>query len=168
VAEALNGRALGTLLLDLLTPAEDVEDQRTRTLRFDVPLLAGRLERAVQVVANEEATRGLPVGLFGASTGAAAALIAAARRQDQVGAVVCRGGRPDLAGEALEQVKAPTLLIVGGRDEAVVSLNEQAMTRMKCEKRLELVPEATHLFSEPGALERVADLAADWFSKKLS
>ena len=104
----------------------------------------------------------------GRGPGAAAALIAAARRQDQVGAVVSRGGRPDLAGEALEQVKAPTLLIVGGRDEAVVSLNEQAMTRMKCEKRLDVVPGATHLFSEPGALERVADLAADWFSKKLS
>ncbi|HET6427911.1 MAG TPA: dienelactone hydrolase family protein [Phycisphaerae bacterium] len=168
VAGHLNGRGLATLLLDLLTEREDAEDQYTRAWRFDIPLLARRLELAVESVTSAPATRDLPVGLFGSSTGAAAALIAAADQPGSVRAVVSRGGRPDLAAEALGEVRCPTLLIVGGNDEGVIELNRQAMERMGCEKRLEIVPDATHLFEEPGALEAVADLAAEWFRQKLS
>jgi dienelactone hydrolase len=167
VAGRLNERGLATLLLDLLTPEEDLEDRQTRAHRFDVSLLAGRLGCAVTAAASQPATQKLPIGLFGASTGAAAALVAAAQRPDDVRTVVSRGGRPDLAGEALQDVRSATLLIVGARDVAVVDMNRRAMERLRCEKRLKIVPDATHLFEEPGALEAVADLAADWFARRL-
>jgi len=167
VAEQLNARGLATLLLDLLTGEEDAQNQRTRELRFNIALLAERLEYAVQAAGDQPATHGLPIGLFGASTGAAAALIAAAHRPDEVRAVVSRGGRGDLAGDALADVRAPTLLIVGGRDEPVIGMNRQAMARMACETRLEIVAGASHLFEEPGALDEVARLAGDWFLEKL-
>jgi putative phosphoribosyl transferase len=163
VAEQLQEGGLGTLLLDLLTSQEEVIVSRTRRLRFDIGLLAERLVGAIDWLAQQPATRGLPVGLFGASTGAAAALVAAAVRPDPVGAVVSRGGRPDLAGDALPLVRAPTLLIVGGRDEQVLELNRQAMARMRAPAKLEIIPGATHLFEEPGALEQAARLARDWF-----
>jgi putative phosphoribosyl transferase len=158
---------MGTLLVDLLTAEEERAEAHTRHLRFDIGLLAGRLAEAVTWLQDDAATRGLPVGLFGASTGGGAALVAAARRPDAVGAVVSRGGRPDLAGDALSHVRAPTLLIVGGRDEPVMGLNQQAYAALACEKRLEIVPGATHLFEEPGALERVAGVAAAWFGRYL-
>jgi putative phosphoribosyl transferase len=163
VAEVLNEVRLGTLLLDLLTADEEAIDERTAHLRFDIPLLAHRLVGAVDWLSSRAETRGLPVGCFGASTGAAAALIAAAERPNAVGAVVSRGGRPDLAGDALERVRAPTLLIVGSLDTTVLELNRQAMRRMRAETALEIVPGASHLFPEPGALEQVALLARDWF-----
>jgi putative phosphoribosyl transferase len=168
VAARLNDAGLGTLLLDLLTPDEEAVDLRTRELRFDIGLLARRLVGAVDWLAREPATAELPVGCFGASTGAAAALIAAAQRPAEVRAVVSRGGRPDLAGDALPRVRAPTLLIVGGADPVVVRLNREAAERMRAEVRLEIVDGATHLFEEPGALERVADLAAAWFAQHLA
>jgi dienelactone hydrolase len=168
VAGALNDAGLGTLLLDLLTPAEEEEDLRTRRLRFDVALLGERVVATIDWLATQEPLANLPVGLFGASTGAAAALIAAAERPERIGAVVSRGGRPDLAGDALERVCAPTLLIVGDRDLAVIAMNQEAMARMRGARvELELVPGASHLFEEPGALERVAELAADWFQRHL-
>jgi putative phosphoribosyl transferase len=167
VADVLNGAGLATLLVDLLTPEEEQVDLRTRALRFDIGLLARRLVEIVDWLAENPATAEMSVGLFGASTGGAAALVAAAQRPDSVGAVVSRGGRPDLAGPALAHVLAPTLLIVGGRDEMVLELNRQAYEQLRCEKRLEVVPGATHLFEEPGALDRVAELAAEWFSKYL-
>ncbi len=167
VAERLNDRGLATMLMDLLTQEEEIEDQRTRALRFDIGLLAGRVEHAVEAMASQRGRRDLPIGLFGASTGAAAALIAATRRPDLVRAVVSRGGRPDLAEASLGDVRCPTLLIVGGKDELVIDLNRQAMDALSCESRLELVPGATHLFEEPGALEAVADMAADWFRETL-
>jgi putative phosphoribosyl transferase len=163
VAERLNQAGLGTLLLDLLTVEEERLDLRTRELRFDIPLLAQRLGAALDWLGEQQATAHLRIGCFGASTGAAAALFAAAERGDRVGAVVSRGGRPDLAGERLAFVTAPTLLIVGGADPVVLELNRRAQAAMRCETRLEIVPGATHLFEEPGALERVADLASDWF-----
>jgi dienelactone hydrolase len=163
VAEALREGALATLLLDLLTPEEEAVDARTRQLRFDIALLADRLVGTIDWLAQQPAARGLPVGLFGASTGGGAALVAAAERPDAVGAVVSRGGRPDLAGDALPLVQAPSLLIVGGDDEAVIGLNRRAMARMSAPVTLEIVPGATHLFEEPGALEQVARLARDWF-----
>jgi len=170
VAEVLRRGGLATLLVDLLTAAEEAVDLRTRELRFDIELLAERLVAAMDWMAGQPATHGLPVGLFGASTGGGAALVAAARRPDRVVAVVSRGGRPDLAGDSLAYVRAPTLLIVGGRDESVVELNQAAMRRLRSaavppEVRLELVPGATHLFEEPGALEQVAALARDWFAR---
>jgi pimeloyl-ACP methyl ester carboxylesterase len=167
VAKQLRNVGFATLLFDLLTPAEEEVDERTRALRFDIPLLADRLVGAVWWLDTEPATRGLPVGLFGASTGAAAALVAAARLADRVGAVVSRGGRPDLAGDALPNVRAPTLLIVGGRDEVVIDLNERAASHMVAPVQLVIIPGATHLFEEPGALEEVARLAAAWFTKYL-
>lgn len=167
VAEALQGGGLGTLLMDLLTASEDAIDARTAELRFDISLLADRLVGAIEWLREEDTTRRLAVGLFGASTGGGAALVAAARVPDRVGAVVSRGGRPDLARAALPKVKAPTLLIVGGNDEDVIDLNQQAMSRMKAPVKLEIVPGATHLFEEPGALEQVALLARDWFTRNL-
>jgi putative phosphoribosyl transferase len=167
VAAALNEAGLATLLFDLLTPDEDRIDRQTRALRFDIDLLANRLTGAVDWVGSQASLRALRIGLFGASTGAAAALIAAAHRPDAVGAVVSRGGRPDLAGEALARVRAPTLLIVGGKDTTVVSLNRTAGERLIAENRLAIIPGATHLFEESGALEEVARLACDWFTQHL-
>ena len=167
VAEVLAGGGLATLLADLLTPEEERTDLRTRELRFDIDLLARRVVGIVDWLSDGPRTAGLPVGLFGASTGAGAALVAAARRPAAVRAVVSRGGRPDLAGPALAEMAAPTLLVVGGDDTAVIGLNRQAMGRLACEKRLEIVPGATHLFEEPGALEQVAELAREWFTTHL-
>ena len=167
VAAALQRVGLATLLLDLLTEQEEQIDLRTRELRFDIGLLAERVATAVDWSHQDERTAGLPVGLFGASTGAAAALVAAARRPEKVAAVVSRGGRPDLADAALPDVQAPTLLIVGGADRPVIGMNESAMQRMSADVRLEIVPGATHLFEEPGALEQVADLAADHVGRTL-
>jgi dienelactone hydrolase len=167
VARAIRETGCGTLLFDLLTAQEEAVDLRTRQLRFDIDLLAGRLAEATEWARRERDARHLPIGYFGASTGGAAALIAAAELADAVAAIVLRGGRPDLAGEALGQVRAPTLLIVGGRDETVVELNERAFAALRCDKQLKIVPGATHLFEEPGALERVAELSARWFSQRL-
>ena len=167
VAGALRQGGLGTLLMDLLTPQEEAVDVRTRELRFDITLLAERLAGATDWLAEQPDTRPLRVGYFGASTGGGAALVAAAERPDAVGAVVSRGGRPDLAGEALPLVRAPTLLIVGGNDVPVIAMNEDAMARMETEVRLEIIPGATHLFEEPGALEEVARLAREWFTRHL-
>jgi putative phosphoribosyl transferase len=167
VARELQVAGLATFLIDLLTAEEEEVDRDTAHLRFDIPLLAERLVAATHWLAADPSTRGLNVGYFGASTGAAAALVAAAVEPDRVGAVVSRGGRPDLAGEALPRVRAPTLLIVGGRDLAVLDLNRAAMARMRTEVRLEIVPGATHLFEEPGTLEAVAHLARDWFLRHL-
>ena len=167
VAEALQGRGLATLLLDLLTPEEERAERRTGHLRFDIGLLAGRLAAAIDDLERGPETGHLPLGLFGASTGAAAALVAAAERPDRVAAVVSRGGRPDLAGDALARVGAPTLLIVGGRDAPVLELNQAALEALGAPGRLEVVPGASHLFEEPGALERVAELAGEWFGDHL-
>jgi putative phosphoribosyl transferase len=167
VAGALRRVGLATLLLDLLTLAEEERDRVTAELRFDVALLAERLIAATDLLLAEPATASLPVGLFGASTGAGAALITAAERPETVAAVVSRGGRPDLAGDHLGRVRAPTLLIVGGRDQLVLELNRQALARLAAPSRLEVVPGATHLFEEPGALEQVARLAAAWFTEHL-
>jgi putative phosphoribosyl transferase len=163
VAQDLRAAGFGTLLLDLLTSEEEREDALTGAFRFDIALLAVRVLAAVDFVADEERLSDLPVGCFGASTGAAAAIVAAAARPERVGAVVSRGGRPDLAGDALGAIRAPTLLIVGGRDPEVLDVNERALARLETESRLEVVPGATHLFEEPGALEAVSRLAADWF-----
>jgi dienelactone hydrolase len=168
VAAELQRAGFATLLMDLLSVEEDAVDRVTAHLRFDIGLLATRLVAAIDWLAAEPETAALPIGLFGASTGAAAALVAAAARPARVGAVVSRGGRPDLAGEALPRVEAPTLLIVGGRDEPVIALNESALAALQCAKQLVIVPGATHLFEEPGALERVAALAVDWFQQRLS
>ena len=167
VAAALDKRLLATLLIDLLTQDEELVDRRTGHLRFNVRLLAERLVKIADWVHGDEELNHLPIGLFGASTGGGAALIAAAKRPERFGAVVSRGGRPDLAGSGLRHVLAPTLLIVGGRDETVIQMNEQAMAQMHAEVRLEIVPGATHLFEEPGALERVAALAGPWFETHL-
>ena len=163
VAGTLREAGLATLLVDLLTSEEEELDLRTRQLRFDIGLLAERLVGATDWIAQNPDTRNLPVGYFGASTGAGAALAAAAERPEKVGAVVSRGGRPDLAGDSLSRVQAPTLLIVGGNDIPVIGMNREAMEQMHVEKELEIVPGATHLFEEPGALEEVARLAAEWF-----
>jgi dienelactone hydrolase len=167
VAEALDAAGFATLLLDLLTEQEEAVDQFTREFRFDIPRLGRRVVSAVDWATKEKDLEQLAVGCFGASTGAAAALIAAAERQDRVSAVVSRGGRPDLAGDALPRVLAPTLLIVGGNDEPVIELNEEAKRQMSADVRLEIVPGATHLFEEPGALEQVSRQAIDWFSAHL-
>jgi pimeloyl-ACP methyl ester carboxylesterase len=167
VAEFLREGALGTLLIDLLTAEEERVDERTGHLRFDINMLAGRLAETVEWLSQNDETKLLPVGLFGASTGGGAALVAAARRPDRVAAVVSRGGRPDLAGDALPLVKAPTLLIVGGNDEPVIGMNRRAFVQVCAIKRLEIVPGATHLFEERGTLERVAELARDWFQTYL-
>jgi dienelactone hydrolase len=168
VAEVLQDAGLATVLADLLTPEEEQFDARTGQLRFDIGLLATRVIALTDWVDEREGVVGLPIGLFGASTGAAAALVAAAERPDTLHAVVSRGGRPDLAGDYLRRVRQPTLLIVGGRDEVVIDLNRQAMQQLGGEARLEIVPGATHLFEEPGALEQVARLARDWFVRYLS
>lgn len=168
VAAALWRNGFATLLLDLLTPAEEMVDDVTRAHRFDMPLLADRLVAAIDWAAQRPPTSGLPIGLFGASTGAAAALIAAAQRPAGVRCVVSRGGRPDLAGDALPHVRAPTLLLVGELDDVVIDLNRTAQAAMTAEVRLEIVPGATHLFPEPGALERVAALAGEWFTRFLT
>ena len=167
VAEELYFAGFGTLLLDLLTPAEEAIDERTRELRFDIGLLADRLAAAMRWLSTEAATRMLPLGLFGASTGAGAALVAAAREPERVSGVVSRGGRPDLAGPDLPNVHAPTLLIVGSRDEPVIELNELARARMTALVELVIVRRATHLFEEPGTLEEVARLSRDWFVRHL-
>ena len=170
VAGALQQQGLATLLLDLLSAAEGERDARTRELRFDISLLADRLVAARQWLATPQAgpaVAGLAVGYFGASTGAAAALVACARQPGQVHAIVSRGGRPDLAGDALARVDAPTLLLVGGLDEVVIGMNQEAAGRLQAEHRLEIVPGASHLFEEPGALEMVADKAAGWFRTHL-
>jgi pimeloyl-ACP methyl ester carboxylesterase len=163
VARALQESSFGTLLMNLLTTEEEHLDNQTRELRFDIDLLTNRLTDIVKWAAEHPSLKQLPIGLFGASTGAAAALVTAARRPDLVRSVVSRGGRPDLAGAALKLVKAPTMLIVGGYDDAVLVLNEQAKREMVTEVSLKVVPRATHLFEEPGALAQVADYAANWF-----
>ena len=167
VAQTLNKAGLVTLLFDLLTPDEESVDLYTREHRFDIALLAERLIHASKWAKEQKQTRDLTVGYFGSSTGGGAALVAAAELPNEVGAVVSRGGRPDLAGDALPKVKAPTLLIVGGEDHVVIELNEQARAQMKCEVKIEIVSGATHLFEEPGSLEQVAKLASDWFVSHL-
>jgi pimeloyl-ACP methyl ester carboxylesterase len=167
VARTLREGKMGTLLFDLLTAEEEQAEIYSRRLRFNIPFLAGRLVGATRWALNQAASRDLDVGYFGASTGAAAALVAAAELGETIGAVVSRGGRPDLAGEALPRVTAPTLLIVGGDDRPVIPLNEEAYDRLHCEKALRLVPGASHLFEEAGALEKVAGMAAEWFANHL-
>jgi dienelactone hydrolase len=166
VAEALNKRGLATLLLDLLTEEEQRIDAETMQYRFDIPLLANRSTLAASWAHRQAEMSRLPIGLFGASTGAAAALITAAAMKHQISAVVSRGGRPDLAADVLDKVEAPTLLIVGGEDETVLALNRKAMAGMHCVKKLHVVPGATHLFEEPGALEEVVTVAAEWFVER--
>jgi dienelactone hydrolase len=168
VADVLCAAGLSTLLMDLLTSEEEAIDVRTRHLRFDIALLADRLVAATDWLAAGAATRGLALGYFGASTGAGAALVAAAQRLDLVRAVVSRGGRPDLAGAALARVMAPTLLIVGGDDDVVIGMNRDAMRQLNADVRLEIVPRASHLFEEPGTLAVVARLATDWFTRHLT
>ena len=163
VARTLNDAGLATLLFDLLTQEEEEIDVRTREHRFNIGLLAERLVHATRWAKQQKQTRDLRVGYFGSSTGGGAALVAAAEIPQDVGAVVSRGGRPDLAGDALRKVQAPTLLIIGGNDDIVIELNEMARDQMRCEVKLQIVPGATHLFEEPGALEKVANLASDWF-----
>jgi pimeloyl-ACP methyl ester carboxylesterase len=167
VAERLQQARLATLLTDLLTSDEDALDRDSGRYRFDIHLLARRLEQVIDWSALQTRLDGLPVGLFGASTGAAAALVAAARRSDRVAAVVSRGGRPDLAEAVLADVTSPTLLIVGSRDQQVLELNRSAAKRLTGERRLDIVDGATHLFEEPGTLERVAELATEWFVRHL-
>ena len=168
VADALCAGGLATLLLDLLTEAEEAEDVRTLALRFDIGLLAGRLVAATDWLAQQPNISALPIGYFGASTGAGAALVAAAERPNVVAAIVSRGGRPDLAGPSLGAVCAPTLLIVGGADVPVIEMNRDAIRQMRALAHLEIVPGATHLFEEPGALEQVATLARAWFAHYLA
>jgi putative phosphoribosyl transferase len=168
VAQALREAGLATLLLDLLTTGEEAIDLETGHLRFDIELLAARLVVATDWLKVQPSTRELRIGYFGASTGAGAALVAAAQRPDSIGSVVSRGGRPDLAGDALPHVKAPTLLIVGGNDPVVIELNREAMAQLRCERKLEIIPGASHLFEEAGALARVADLAGAWFAHHIS
>ena len=168
VAGVLREAGLATVLLDLLTAEEEAIDLQTQRLRFAISLLADRLIGATDWLAQNPDTRDLTIGYFGASTGAAAALVAAAERPDAVGAIVSRGGRPDLAGAALARVRAPTLLIVGGHDIPVIGMNQEAMAQLHVETKLEIVPGATHLFEEPGALEEVARLAHEWLARYLS
>lgn len=167
VANALNQQGFATLLFDLLTPEEEIIDEQTREFRFDIPMLAERLIQTTDWLLSQDEFKNFNIAYFGASTGAAAALIAAAQRTKIVKAVVSRGGRPDLAGDYLSKVKAPTLLIVGGWDDVVIKLNEQAKSTMRCEVELKIIPEATHLFEEPGKLEAVIQLANEWFSIKM-
>lgn len=167
VARVLNDVGLGTLLFDLLTAEEQHVDERTRHLRFDIEMLSDRTIHTIDWAEQHPLTRGQPIGLFGASTGAAAALIAAAHRPGAVRAVVSRGGRPDLAGQFLPHVQAPTLLLVGERDPVVIELNQEASQQMQAECQIEVVPRASHLFEEPGTLEQAAEHARDWFSRYL-
>lgn len=168
VARVLRKAGIGTLLFDLLTQDEEEEDVVTGALRFDIKLLAKRLLGATLWLENQPEARGLKIGYFGASTGGGAALLAAAALGDRIAAVVSRGGRPDLAGDALPNVKCPTLLIVGGLDDFVIQLNEQALVKLRCEKELRIVPGATHLFAEHGKLEEVANISAEWFREHMS
>jgi putative phosphoribosyl transferase len=168
VAKALSDVGLGTLLFDLLTLDEEAEDLITGKQRFDINMLARRLVGVTDWLLSNKKTQWLKIGYFGASTGAAAALVAAAHRAQAIAAVVSRGGRPDLAAPVLDSVKAPTLLIVGGKDFQVIDLNRQALTKLRVKKDLVIVPGATHLFEEPGALEQVAELAREWFIKYLN
>lgn len=168
VAAVLREAGVGTLLFDLLTPQEELLDIQTAELRFDICLLAHRLKAATNWVMNDPQTREMPIGYFGASTGGSAALVAAAELGDHIKAVVSRGGRPDLAGSALPLVIAPTLLIVGELDSPVITVNRAALRQLRCEKRLQIVPGATHLFEEPGRLEEVGRIAADWFANHFS
>lgn len=167
VAKEINKANIGTLLFDLLTPGEEEEDELTGEYRFDIALLAQRLIGVTQWLRNDPSTQNVKLGYFGASTGAAAALIAAAKMPEAVSVVVSRGGRPDLAGEYLRQVQAPTLLLVGGWDEEVIELNKQAQQQMTNENKLIVIPAATHLFEEPGKLEEVARFATEWFQRFL-
>jgi putative phosphoribosyl transferase len=168
VAQELRRGGLATLLIDLLTMQEEAVDIRTAHLRFDIDLLASRLVGTIEWMSREPSTSRLRVGLFGASTGGGAALVAAARLPERVSAIVSRGGRPDLAGATLPKVKAPTLFIVGGDDIPVIRMNQEAYDLMTCQRRMEIVPGASHLFEEPGTLERVAGLAREWFVVHLS
>lgn len=167
VAAALNAQNHATLLFDLLTSEEEAIDNMTREFRFDISLLASRLRHATQWCLDELRSFNLSIGYFGASTGGAAALVAASQEHKTVKAVVSRGGRPDLAGSALGHVTAPTLLIVGGKDELVIQLNQSALSKMTCIKKIEIIPGATHLFEEPGKLDEVARLTHDWFNNYL-
>jgi dienelactone hydrolase len=167
VAWRIREKGLGTLLFDLLTSEEEAVDDVTRELRFDIDFLANRLIATARWVLAQPGTQGMRIGFFGSSTGGAAALVAAARMGDEVGAVVSRGGRPDLAGDALPKVRCPTLLIVGGADENVLLLNEEALAELRCEKEIKVIPGATHLFEEYGALPQVAQHAAAWFRHHL-
>lgn len=167
VAQTLREHGMGTLLFDLLTPSEEVVDTYSRQYRFDIELLAHRLRHAVEWARIQAPAKNSKIGLFGASTGAAAALVAAAQLGSAVTAVVSRGGRPDLAGSMLGRVTAPVCLIVGGRDTEVIRLNEIAVARLKCEKALRIVPGASHLFEEPGTLDEVGRIASEWFQKYL-
>lgn len=167
VVDVLRQDQIGTLLIDLLTPGEERLDEVTKEFRFDIPLLSERLSRVVDWVSRQSHFHDFPIGIFGASTGAAAALIVAAKYPDLITAVVSRGGRPDLAGPYIPEVQAPTLFIVGEMDPSVIALNEQAQTRMKAASRMHIVPGATHLFEEKGALEEVARLATEWFVQNM-
>jgi putative phosphoribosyl transferase len=167
VARFLSDNKIATLLFDLLSAKEEEIDNRTRELRFNIPFLAERLMQATDWVSHHQDTHHLTLGYFGASTGAAAALIAAAELEINIKAIVSRGGRPDLAGQALSRVQSPTLLIVGGEDFGVIELNQQAFELLECKKKIEIVPGATHLFEEPGALEEVGRMASLWFSEHL-
>jgi len=167
VARVLREARLGTLLFDLLTAEEERTEAHTRHLRFNIPFLAERLVGATRWALDETTSRDIPAGYFGSSTGAAAALVAAAELGETIGAVVSRGGRPDLAGEALGRVIAPTLLVVGSEDKPVIPLNEEAYDRLRCERALRIIPGASHLFEEPGALEKVAAMASVWFAEHL-
>ena len=167
VAQVLSDEGFATLLIDLLTADEEAAERWTRHLRFDIGLLAGRLVGATDWLKQNSETGYLRIGYFGASTGAAAALVAAAERPEDIGAIVSRGGRPDLAGSALERVQAPTLLIVGGHDLPVFDMNQEALDQLRVPKKLTIVPGATHLFEEPGTLEEVARLASQWFGQYL-
>ncbi|MGZ3509866.1 MAG: dienelactone hydrolase family protein [Vulcanimicrobiaceae bacterium] len=168
VARALNDGGLATLLADLLTPEEEAVDAHTAALRFDIPMLAERTVRMIDWARSHESVDFLPVGLFGASTGAAAAIIAASRRPNETSAVVSRGGRVDLAGSSLDEIRAPLLMIVGGLDFPVIDLHRSVLPRIKCEHHYVVIPGATHLFEEPGALDAVADLATGWFQQHLT
>jgi len=168
VARVLREAGSGTLLFDLLTAEEEQAEAHTRQLRFNIPFLAERLVGVTRWALEHTGAREVATGYFGSSTGAAAALVAAAELGEVVDAVVSRGGRPDLAGDALEEVKAPTLLIVGAEDQDVIRLNEEAYSRLRCERALRIIPGASHLFEEPGTLEDVAAIAAEWFARHLS
>ncbi|HSW71847.1 MAG TPA: alpha/beta family hydrolase [Chlamydiales bacterium] len=167
VAKVLREHGIATLLFDLLTQKEEQVDDVTAKLRFDIPMLSQRLEEVTDWIRKNSSTKELSIGYFGASTGAAAALIAASKKKNLIKAVVSRGGRPDLAGDSLKNVTAPTLLIVGGNDLVVIDLNEKAYQELTCEKKLSIIPGATHLFEEKGALEKVANEAALWFKEHL-